>query len=256
MSMTLEQVVAAYEQGKAEGKIYPTGFPWLDRVLGGGLLCHDMLVVGALDNVGKSRWCLASGILRAQRGFKSLYVSVEDSTYKVGGRVAPALADDAGVSDSLLCSFFPSNTEAVCHAIRTTHPDVSMVYVDYIQDLDVLDNQVIAKNLRALKQAVTERDAALVVTSQVTERRNAKGELIFPPNRFWLRGARELSQKADSVVMLWPGDTNEVNAILDKNKSGAIGTRAVHGPWYGGRLLDAGTLWEAPRNEDEETPPW
>lgn len=242
MRLSLGEVVASYERSKAEGKVYPTGFPWLDNALGGGILCHDVMVLGALDNVGKSRWCLSSALYRAHIGQYSLYVSVEDSPYKVGSRVAKALEDLPVADEHISCVFHPTDTDSVCHSIRTCDKHTSMVYVDYIQDLAELDHKVIKRNLKALKQAVSERDAALVVTSQVTERRDSDGNLLFPPNRFWLRGARELSQKPDSVVMLWPGEGKNVNAVLDKNKDGDVGVRAVMGPWYGGRLLDKGVV--------------
>lgn len=240
MSITLGETVAEYHRSRDAGKVYPTGFPWLDKALGGGVMCHDMLVIGALDNVGKSRWCLSSCFFRAKIGQSSLYVSVEDSPRKVGQRAVDALRDVPGADKLVLCDFHPSSVEALCHTIRTVRKDVSMVYVDYIQDMGELEHTVITRNLRAVKQAVAERDAGLVITSQVTERRDANGQLLFPPNRFWLRGARELSQKADSVVMLWPGDNRTVNAILDKNKDGDVGLRAVLHPAYECRLLGPG----------------
>lgn len=236
------EVVAAFSDDP--GSRNPTGFTWLDESLEGGPLTDDLVVVGAESGVGKSRFCVSSLVYRALLKQTSLYISLEDGKKKVGRRIAEAAHSIPEVEHYGRFAFHPVSTEDACQTI-TDCPEATMVFIDYIQDMGELDNKIIAKNLRALKEACRDISAVCVVTSQLTARTDGEGKMPSEPSVSWLRGAKELRQKADVILMLWANEDGTVNALVGKDKDRQAGTKALFTPEYGGNLLGRGKriLW-------------
>src|SRR5690349_16537150 len=82
----LEALVAridAATDGSAGADAVTTGFPSLDRVLGGGLRRQDLIILGGDVASGKSSLALALTIRAARAGIPSLFLSGEMSPERI-----------------------------------------------------------------------------------------------------------------------------------------------------------------------------
>lgn len=83
---SLEALVARIdgtEPGTASPDTVPSGFPSLDRLLGGGFRREDLVVLGGDVGSGKSALALAIAIRAARAGFPALFLSGELSPARV-----------------------------------------------------------------------------------------------------------------------------------------------------------------------------
>lgn len=71
------RVDAQQLQGAANADTIPTGFPSMDRMLGGGLRRRDLVVLGGDVGVGKSSFALAIALRIAERGESVTFFSGE-----------------------------------------------------------------------------------------------------------------------------------------------------------------------------------
>jgi replicative DNA helicase len=86
----LSQVLAradAVADGAQSPDTIATGFPSLDRMLGGGMRRGDLIVLGGDVGSGKSAFALAVALRAAQRRLRVLYYSGEMSTERLLERV-------------------------------------------------------------------------------------------------------------------------------------------------------------------------
>src|SRR5437899_9082370 len=70
-SPSLESLVDRVDQqrpGEVPGDTVPTGFPSIDRILGGGLRRRDLVVLGGDIGAGKSALALGLALRTAQQG--------------------------------------------------------------------------------------------------------------------------------------------------------------------------------------------
>ncbi|MDR0220259.1 MAG: DNA repair protein RadA [Lachnospiraceae bacterium] len=120
--ITLSEVTGADEERLS------TGFPELDRVLGGGLVQGSLILVGGDPGIGKSTLLLQVCQHLAARGERLLYISGEESLRQIKIR-----ADRLGqFSDSLglLCE---TNLHIIADIIRKNPPQA--VIIDSIQTM-------------------------------------------------------------------------------------------------------------------------
>jgi len=99
--VTLEALVAGIDAivpGTPAPDTVPTGFPSLDRVLGGGLRRQDLVVLGGDVGSGKSALALAMAVRAALSGVPTLFLSGEMTPERVLER-ALALEGRAPVDD-------------------------------------------------------------------------------------------------------------------------------------------------------------
>ena len=99
--VSLEALVAridAIAPASAAPDTVPSGFPSLDRVLGGGFRRQDLVVLGGDVGSGKSALALAIAVRAAQAGMPTLYLSGEMSPERVLER-ALALEGRAPIDD-------------------------------------------------------------------------------------------------------------------------------------------------------------
>ena len=76
------------EVDASEGERFPTGFPELDRVLGGGIVAGSLVLVGGDPGIGKSTLLLQVCRNLAADGRKVLYISGEESLRQIKLRAA------------------------------------------------------------------------------------------------------------------------------------------------------------------------
>ena len=105
---------------------FSTGLIEFDRVLGGGVVEGDVVLIGGEPGIGKSTLLLQAGVLASQKGKKVLYVSGEESLSQIKLR-----ADRLKMSSSSLSILCEVSLERIKKFIEETSPD--WVILDSIQ---------------------------------------------------------------------------------------------------------------------------
>ncbi|MBO5929176.1 MAG: DNA repair protein RadA [Clostridia bacterium] len=110
---------------------YHTGIRELDRVLGGGIVPGELMLIGGDPGIGKSTLLLQiCGFLGKE--YKLLYVSGEESARQI--KLRAERLGVGGENISLLCE---TDMDAILDAMRTQKPD--MVIVDSIQTVSLAE---------------------------------------------------------------------------------------------------------------------
>lgn len=203
-------------------RVYPTPWPALDRLLGGGIRSRQLNVIAAPSGVGKTSMAVQLAIHYGRMGLPALIASTEIESSEVAARVAaqvmgttaarileldvdPAIA--AAATDLPIyvreLNVFELETspvlvlaaeiDRVSAARRGQRP---VVIVDYIQHLAVEDGDrrrssvsAIANGLRRVAQAA---DVAMVVVSSVSRAFYGKKNVEDRDDpRSWLAAAKE-----------------------------------------------------------------
>jgi DNA repair protein RadA/Sms len=107
---------------------YPSGFPELDRVLGGGILPGAYILIGGDPGIGKSTLMLQAASRIGGQGKDVLYVAGEESPYQIKMR-----AERLGLDTEAISVLAQTNIQQVMETIRNTRP--SLVIVDSIQSM-------------------------------------------------------------------------------------------------------------------------
>jgi replicative DNA helicase len=182
----------AVADGAPSPDTIPTGFPSLDRLLGGGLRGGDLTVLGGDVGSGKSAFALAIALRIAQRRQRVTFFSGEMTTERVLERVlaiegrvrvddlrhgvvndiARASVGAAAVRMRELLPLFetlpPGNVEAL--AERVTGSGAELVVIDSLQSLArgsrPLDEEI-ADAVRRLKTLALEQRIAILATAQL-----------------------------------------------------------------------------------------
>jgi replicative DNA helicase len=179
--------------GESAGDSFATGFPSIDKVLGGGLRRGDLVVIGGVVGCGKSSLALAIALRMAQAGTSVAFLTHEMSSERLLER---ALAiegrcriDDirSGVLNELTRAAvgaaavrlrertprfetLPEGGTDALGAVLAGAPSLQVAIVDSLQAL-ALGVRPLAEELasavRALKRMAIDLDVAMVVTSHV-----------------------------------------------------------------------------------------
>lgn len=114
-----------------DGHRYRTGIAEFDRVLGGGIVCGSLVLLGGDPGIGKSTIMLqiCNHIARTER---VLYVSGEESPRQIRLR-----ADRLGVAGDNLSVMAQTDVQLICEYIREDKPD--FVVIDSIQTMSLSD---------------------------------------------------------------------------------------------------------------------
>ncbi|MGQ9653247.1 MAG: DNA repair protein RadA [Thermodesulfobacteriota bacterium] len=105
-----------------------TGWPEVDRVLGGGLVSGSVILVGGDPGIGKSTLLLQLGCGLAAQGARSVYLSGEESPHQIKIR-----AERLGLSHDHLWVMAEPNLERSLEACLPLDPE--LLIVDSIQTL-------------------------------------------------------------------------------------------------------------------------
>jgi replicative DNA helicase len=239
--------------GSLAGDASLTGFPSVDRWLGGGLRAGDLVVLAGDVGSGKSALALAMAIRMAQAGTRVAFLSGEMSVERimeralaVEGRVRVddmrlGKLDDlarAGVGAAAVrlrdraprFEVLPSGgVEEVTGRLREL--DLQVAIVDPLQSLaggSRTQEEELAAAVRALKAFAVERDICVVVTSQLPglDRRDDPRPTL---DDLGTRGA--LKESADVVLALYReemyspagGVEGATELLVRKNRNGATG---------------------------------
>ena len=183
--------VDAVADGAPPADTIPTGFPSLDRALGGGARRGDLVVIGGDVGVGKSALALAIALRAAHAGHASTFFSGEASIERVieralaiegrariddirGGLLDEATRAALGAAAVRLRDRMPdvfglsgAGVDALALELRSL-PDAALVVVDPLQSLAVgstTQDEQLAHAIREVKRAAVELNIAIVLTA-------------------------------------------------------------------------------------------
>ncbi|HWZ28332.1 MAG TPA: DnaB-like helicase C-terminal domain-containing protein [Gemmatimonadales bacterium] len=259
---SVERLVArvdAQRPGVPLDDTVPTGFPSIDRLLGGGLRRTDLVVLGGDVGSGKSALALGMALRSAQAGAEVVFLSGEmneerlmERALAIEGRVTVDELRVARVNDQeragigaaavrlrgLPISILPLAAEHFdALAARLDPPrEADLLMIDYLQlvpppaaaDRNTQDEEL-ALTLRRLKALAVDRQLAVVVVAQLPaftpQRPNPRPTL----DDFGTLGA--VKQHADQVLTIFReemyapsgGVEGATEVAVVKNRNGPTG---------------------------------
>ncbi|MBD3393281.1 MAG: DNA repair protein RadA [Chitinivibrionales bacterium] len=192
-----------------------TGFPEMDRVLGGGLVAGGVLLLGGDPGIGKSTLLLQLCAKVASAARAVLYVSGEESAEQIGLRARRLEASRAEVQ-----ILTETGLEPALHAMRALSPAVAVV--DSIQTM-------FTEELESAPGSVSQvRECGAMLLRFAKE----NGCIVFLVGHVTKEGAiagpRILEHMVDTVLY-FEGDTNYQYRLLRavKNRFGPSGELAL-----------------------------
>lgn len=246
--------------GRAEGTLspdtVPTGFPSLDRSIGGGFRHQDLIVLGGDVGSGKSALALAIALRTAAEGHPVAFVSGEMDEDRIMER-ALAIEGRARIDDlrsGCLTEEVRASVGAAALALQRLplhmHPVAgadlgealapvwddgpSLVILDYLQLLPppvtkLTRDEDDASTLRALKVTALQRKAAMLVVAQLPRHRADRDDPRPSLDDFGALGA--VKQHADTVLGVYREEMYRNDSGLDgatellvaKNRNGPTG---------------------------------
>ena len=247
--------VDAASDGETAADSFATGFPSVDKWLGGGVRRGDLVVIGGEVGCGKSSLALAMALRMSQAGTHAAFLTHEMSVERVMeralaiegrarideirqgsldefaraavGATAVRLRDRSPVFETLP----PGGAEALGGALRRSL-DMQVAFVDPLQSLALggrSQDEDLASAIIALKALAIDLNVALVVTSHLhtspTGRPNQRPTL----DDFGALGA--IKQHADVVMGIYREEMFQPNSGVDgatellvlKNRNGNTG---------------------------------
>jgi len=252
LSKVLARADAVADGAKSPDTI-ATGFPSLDRMLGGGLRRGDLVVLGGDVGSGKSALALAVAIRVAQQGLRASFLSGEMSADRlheralaIEGRVRVDDLRQGVTSDSARAS-----VGAAAVKLRDTFPQLDvlpprgcaglaervagaaldLVVVDSLQWLASgarEDEEELADAVRRLKSLAIEQHVAILTTAQLTHLA-ARDDRRPRLDDFGAKGA--VKHHADVVLALFREDMYDrrreiegaTELLVRKNRNGGTG---------------------------------
>lgn len=247
--------VDAASDGEAGTDAFATGFPSVDKWLGGGVRRGDLVVIGGEVGSGKSSLSLAMALRMSQAGTSSAFLTHEMSVERVMER-ALAIEGRARIDEirqGTLDEFARAAVGATAVRLRDRAPvfetlpvrgvkdlggtltrtlDLQVAFVDPLQALSPggrTQDEDLASAVLALKALAIELNIALVVTSHLhtspTGRPNQRPTL----DDFGALGA--VKQHADVVMGIYREEMFQPNSGVDgatellvlKNRNGNTG---------------------------------
>ncbi len=252
----IRQVDAQLESGVTSPDTVPTGFPSVDRMLGGGLRRRDLVVLGGDVGSGKSALALGFALRAARAGQHVAFFSGEmdedrlleralavESRTRIDDMRRGALSDEARSSvgaaairiRDLPLHFFTLSGEPFEEALAPAwRHDPALVVVDYLQLLRApavrgAQDEECADALRALKALALDRRVACLAVAQLPHHVGKRDDPRPTLDDFGVLGA--VKQHADVVLLIYreemyhPGGGVEgaTQLLVPKNRNGATG---------------------------------
>lgn len=229
-----------------------TGFPSIDRSLGGGLRRGDLVVIGGDVGSGKSALSLAMALRMAQAGAAVAFLTGEMTPERVMER-ALALEGRARVDDlrkGALDELTRAGVGAAALRLRDRTPrveslgeveslreriremNVQVVVVDALQALaggTISQDEALAAAVRTLKSIALDLDVTVLVTAHLPKWERARPDARPTLEDFGALGA--VKQQADVVLAIYreemyaPGYGVEgaTELLVRKNRNGTTG---------------------------------
>ena len=258
----------------ASKHLVPTGFPELDRVIG-GFRPGRLYILGARTSIGKTALCTSLAQNVAEGADRPvLAVSIEMSGEELANRIIAAstsvalsyidngtVSDDerreitgnaatlAGLKLSIVDS--PQITVAAIagHArrVKRDKSDLALIAVDYLQLVQPADRKAprheqVAAMSWALKGLARSLDTPVLCLAQLNRQAEHGSDR---PRMSQLRESGAIEQDADCVMLLHRADKDTADAelLIDKNRSGPTGLVKLHWAAEFARFDSAAESW-------------
>lgn len=256
---SLVERVDAQRPGEPLSDTVPTGYPSIDRLLGGGLRRRDLIVLGGDVGAGKSSLALGVALRVAQQRLGVAFLSGEmdeerllERALAIEGRVSideirTAHLDDhtrAGIGAAAIrlrdlpLALLPlgaAHLEATLAQLDRLGPPALLV-MDYLQlvpapegTIPGAQDEAMAAVLRRLKAVALERQVALLVVAQLPRFAPERSNLRPTLDDFGHLGA--VKQHADIVLGIYREDMyhpgygvdGATELVVAKNRNGPTG---------------------------------
>lgn len=247
--------------GTAAGDTTPTGFPSIDKWLGGGVRAGDLVVVGGDVGSGKSALALAMAMRVAEAGRQARFLTTEMTMDRVMERAVAiegrARVDDlrTGSLDEIarasvgaaalrirdakpIVEVAPQTAEGVANRLHSMMRDekFDVAFVDSLQGLVGVTNLPLeeehANVVRVLKQAALDLNVSIVLLAQLSMRPKKRRETSDERPTLADFGAKDAVRHHADVVtaifreeMYHPGGGAEggTEFLFLKNRNGTTG---------------------------------
>lgn len=199
---------------------FSTGMRELDRVLGGGVVNGELILVGGDPGIGKSTLLLQI-CENAGKTKKILYVSGEESAAQIKLR-----AERLGVHTDNLYLISETDVETILGAITDTKPDI--VIIDSIQTMHIEAISSAAGSVpqvrettNALMRTAKSMSISMFIVGHVTKDGSLAGPRVLEHMVdcvLYFEGDRQLSFRILRAVKNRFGSTNEIGVFEMKDK--------------------------------------
>lgn len=199
------------EVDRSNAQRLPTGIAEFDRVLGQGIVCGSVVLIGGAPGAGKSTLLLQALANSAAAGIPVLYVSGEESPQQIAGR-----ADRLGLPADNIWMLAETSVEEICKVMDQEKPQI--VVIDSIQVVHSGASESapgsisqVRESAAALTQYAKESNTSIFMVGHVTKDQS-------------LAGPMTLSHIVDAQVVLSSTDDARYRILrADKNRFGSVG---------------------------------
>jgi DNA repair protein RadA/Sms len=187
-----------------------TGMDEFDRVLGGGIVAHSVILIGGEPGVGKSTLLLEVSAVLSQKGKKVLYYSGEESALQIKLR-----ADRLDIRSDNIFLFTIGTLEDLKSHVKEIKPD--FLIIDSIQTITSKKTAHMSGSVSSLRY----------VTAEIIEWTKKSGITVFIIGHITkegqLAGPKTLEHMVDAVLY-FQGETQTDIRLLraEKNRFGPI----------------------------------
>jgi replicative DNA helicase len=249
---SLVQRVDDQRPGDVGGDTIPTGFPSLDKILGGGLRRRDLVVLGGDVGAGKSALGLGIALRVAQQGTGVALLSGEMDEERIMGARSPSRSRGGGqvprgdqqdprslgaaAGDWACRCRLAAGRGYKCGRAVGSLRQLGLVIVDYLQLVPpptgaarTTQDEEVAVALRRLKAMALERQISCLVLAQLPRFEAARGDHRPTLDDYGHLGA--VKQHADVVLSLYRPDMYDpgrgvegaTELLVSKNRNGPTG---------------------------------
>lgn len=187
---------------------YRTGLNELDRVLGGGIVCGGLMLIGGDPGIGKSTLLLQI-CQHLGEEHTILYVSGEESEGQIKLR-----ADRLGVTGEKLLVLCENDMDTVLAAIQSEKPDV--VIIDSIQTMNLAE-------IASASGSVTQVRECTSAIMRLTKRLNISTFVVGHVNKDGAIAGPKVMEHIVDCVLYFEGDRHSSYRLLRcaKNRYGS-----------------------------------
>ena len=188
-----------------------TGISEFDRVLGGGIVCGSVVLIGGAPGAGKSTLLLQAIANIADRGVTVLYVSGEESLQQIAERALRLKLP----ADKIMM-LMETSVQRICDVLDEIKPQILVIdsiQVMHTQEADSAPGSVsqVRESASYLTQYAKKHQVSIFMVGHVTKDQS-------------LAGPMTLSHIVDTQVMLGSTDDARFRVLrADKNRFGSVG---------------------------------
>ena len=220
----LRRPVSLSEVEEAQEARFSTGFPELNRVLGGGIVPGSLVLVGGDPGIGKSTLLLQAAAHAARDGHAVLYVSGEESLRQIKLR-----AERIGAMPENLKFLSETDLGTVTEILLAERPQLAV-----IDSIQTMDNEEIAaapgsvsqvrETTAVLMRLAKESGIAFFIVGHVTKEGTVAGPRVLEhmvDTVLYFEGDRYASYRILRGVKNRFGSTNEIG-VFEMRREGLV----------------------------------